>query len=507
MNINKENKKLLLIPAILSFIIASILVYKFTYPISWDVYYHIHMADLYMRQGLVFWDYETVAPTGRLIMYPPLFHILLGLFSKLSGLSLINLTRILQPLFSFLLIFVITYCGYKFSDNIITGVCTGFLGMFSFVTFNRSVICTPATIAIALSMLACLFFYQGIQYNNYSKILLSAILLGLICNLHMATSLMTMGVLGLYGLIQLCRSKFKIKHVLLFILVVSVVSLPWWTYVYMKYTLVFNSISGNSLLLTDFIFKYYGIICFVFTLLGFYKLLKEKEDKSLFLTVWALSLVLLSQITYLGVETVSIRILEVASYPLIIIAGIGFVYFINSLKSYKLKRVLIIILVVISICSTIMYVDSYTPDLLDEEDYNTTLFSQKIHVSIDPIGTILKPTIISSRFGNSQLAHDRQDIMTWFMKNSNNSFVVSEDSIMDTIIVCSSNSSVVYGGFTESIPGYVVDPVHIIENHSTSYELSDLGIDYILLRQNTTTPSYVQVEYTNQNYKICSIKI
>ncbi|OED30262.1 hypothetical protein [Methanosphaera sp. WGK6] len=101
MNIDKENKKLLLIPAIFSFIIASILIYKFTYPISWDVYYHIHMADLYMKQGLVFWDYETVAPIGRLIMYPPLFHLMLGLFSKLSGISLMNLTRILQPFFSF----------------------------------------------------------------------------------------------------------------------------------------------------------------------------------------------------------------------------------------------------------------------------------------------------------------------------------------------------------------------------------------------------------------------
>ncbi|OED30261.1 glycosyltransferase family 39 protein [Methanosphaera sp. WGK6] len=378
--------------------------------------------------------------------------------------------------------------------------------MFSFVTFNRSVICTPATIAIALSMLACLFFYQAIQYSKSSNIILSAILLGLICNLHMATALMTIGVLGLYGLIQLCRFKFKINHVLLFIFVVVVVGLPWWTYVYIKYTLIFNSISGNSLLLTDFIFKYYGIICFIFTVIGFYKLLKEKEDKSLFLIVWALSLVLLSQITYLGVETVSIRILEVASYPLIIISGIGFMYFIYSLKSVKLRVIIIIMLVIVSTFSTIMYVDSYTPDLLGEDDYNTTIFPEKMHVCIDPIGTIIKPTIISSRFGNSQLAYDRYDVMSWFMKNSNNSFVVSEDSIMDTIIVCSSNSSVVYGGFTESIPDYVVDPVHIVKNHSTIYELNDLGIDYILLRQNTSTPSYVQVEYTNQNYKICSIK-
>ena len=92
------------------------------------------------------------------------------------------------------------------------------------------------------------------------------------------------------------------------------------------------------------------------------------------------------------------------------------------------------------------------------------------------------------------------------MAHSNKSLVVSEDSIMDSIIVSTSRSPVVYGGFTESIPLYVVDPVHIVQNHSTSSELSDLNVGYILLRQNTPIPIYAQLEYNNTNYKICSIK-
>ena len=68
MNINFNNKKLILLPATITCIISLLLVYKFTFPISWDVYYHIHMANLYMTNGLVFWDYSTVAPHGRLII-------------------------------------------------------------------------------------------------------------------------------------------------------------------------------------------------------------------------------------------------------------------------------------------------------------------------------------------------------------------------------------------------------------------------------------------------------
>ena len=152
----KDDKKLLILPALMSFILSLILLYKYTFPISWDVYYHIHMMDLYIQNGLVFWDYSTVAPKGRLIMYPPLFHLIFAFLSKLLNIEPVQLCRLVQPLFSFYLIGIITYVSYKLTDTK-TAVLTGFLSMFCFITFNRSVICTPATIAIGLSMLSALF--------------------------------------------------------------------------------------------------------------------------------------------------------------------------------------------------------------------------------------------------------------------------------------------------------------------------------------------------------------
>ena len=78
------NKKLIFVPALITFFVTLLLIYKFSFPISWDVYYHIHMSNLYFNNGLVFWDYHTVAPYGRLIMYPPLFHLSLAFISKIT---------------------------------------------------------------------------------------------------------------------------------------------------------------------------------------------------------------------------------------------------------------------------------------------------------------------------------------------------------------------------------------------------------------------------------------
>lgn len=507
MNLNlKKDKKLLLIPAILSFILTLLLIYKYSYPISWDVYYHIHMINLYSNNGLVFWDYQTVAPVGRLIMYPPLFHLIFMGISKITGINSIDLCRLAQPIFSFYLIGVITLVSYKISDNIEKSLLTGLLSMICFVTFNRSVICTPATIAIGLSMITTSYFYKGINDENLKNIVISAITLGLIANLHMATAILSAGVLGLYALIQLIRRKVKIKNLTIFLIISAIISLPWWIYVAFNYTLIFNSIGSNNLGLHNFFFKYYGIVPSILLIIGYYVIYKEKSELSLYLAVWSLSLLLLSQINYIGFQTVSIRILEVDAYALIIISGIGLHYLYEKISKEKIKQTILIIIIIYATLSALIYVDSYTPDVLTEKDYNTTILPNQIHLLINPVTTIYKPTIISSRFANSTLAHQRYDVLKWFEKEKSSKVVVSEDSIMDTIIVSTSNTPVVYGGFTESIPEYVTDPVHIIKGWSNKQELHDSKIGYILLKKDTDIPYYAQKEYENNNYKITKIR-
>lgn len=501
-----EDKKTLLIPATISFILTLLLLYKYTYPISWDVYYHVHMMELYKTSGLVFWDYQTVAPKGRLIMYPPLFHLCFTILSKILNITPMTLSRLAQPIFSFYLIGTITLVSYKLT-NTKTALITGFLSMLTFVTFNRSVICTPATIAIGLSMISCTYYYKGFEETNIKQIIISAISFGLICNLHMATAILTMGVIGLYTLILLAAKRINIRYLLIYILISSLIGLPWWIYIATNYTLVFNSIPGNNLSIIWFFFKYYGILSSALLIIGYYTIIKKFNSLSLFLITWTISLILVSQVNYIGVQTVSIRMLEVASYPLILVSGIGLTYILDEIiKDKKIKKYALILIIALSCLSALVYVDSYTPDVLSDNDYNTTVLPHEVHLAVNPVTTLFKPTIISSRFADSNLAHDRYDIMKYFMKQNSTNILVSEDAIMDTIIVSTSSTPVIYGGFTESIPEYVVDPVHIVNNMSTKEELHTLGIEYILLKKNTPIPVYAELTHNNTNYKVCKIK-
>ena len=502
----KDNKKLLILPALISFILSLLLLYKYTFPISWDVYYHIHMIDLYNQNGLVFWDYGTVAPKGRLILYPPLFHLCFSFMSKLFNITPLGLCRLSQPVFSAYLIGIITYVSYELTDTK-TAFLTGFLSMFCFVTFNRSVICTPATIAIGLFMLSSLFIYRAITEDNLKCLVISAVCLSLIWNLHMATAILTCGVVGLYSLIQFVNKKMSWKFAVYYILIVFILGMPWWIYIAINYSLMFNSLAGNNLLITDFFLKYFGIASTLLLIIGFYILIKEKSDKSWFLLVWTIPLILLSQINILGFNIVSIRILEVASYPLIIVSGIALYHIYEEyLNSVKLKNTFLVLFIILAVTSSLLYVDSYTPDVLADDDCNGTVINKNIHAVFNPVTTSFIPTVIASRFANSSLAHNRYEVMQWFMEENSSDIVVSEDAIMDTIIVSTSRTPVVYGGFTETIPEYVTDPVHIIKGWSNKDELSKLNISYLLLRHDTPVPYYGEMTYENSAYKICRIK-
>jgi hypothetical protein len=173
---------------------------------------------------------------GRLIMYPPLFHLCFSFISKLLNITPVELCRLVQPVFSFYLIGIITYVSYKLTD-IKTGVLTGFLGMFCFVTFNRSVICTPATVAIGLFLLSSLFIYKAVTENSMKYLIFSALSLALIWNLHMATAILTCGVVGLYSLVQIFNRQMNLKFVIVYILIVLLLGMPWWIYIVLNYSL------------------------------------------------------------------------------------------------------------------------------------------------------------------------------------------------------------------------------------------------------------------------------
>ncbi len=498
---------ILLFPALIAFLISSLLLFKYSTPISWDVFYHMHMINLYISKGLIFWDFSTVAPEGRLILYPPLFHLVLARICLITGITPSMLCWILQPIFSGLLIFVITVISSKLTNNK-TGFITGFMALLSFSTFNRGTLCSPETVALMLFLISAYLFYDGFKFNKLKSRVISAILLGLIFNIHMATGLLLLASLSGYAIVLLYKRSINFKDVLCYGIIVVIVGCPWWIYIYLHYTVLLSTFKGNNILLWDYFFKYYGIIPTLCTLMGSYALVKKDnyKDIKVFLLSISLILLLLSQLHYLGFGIIPKRVLEVAAYPLIIIAGIGFSEIYKDIKLVDIKYIIVILFILLSSLSALMYTDSYTPVLMNNEESGELLVPYNIHLLIDPVGTYYKPTIISDRFGNSTLAHDRYNVMVIFKKENNRHIVVSEDPIMDTILVSNTPSRVVYGGFSESIPSNAVDPTHIIKGYSTKQELKDLSVGYIIIKSNTTTPYYSDMIYNNTNYKVCKIK-
>ncbi|MBC7111074.1 MAG: hypothetical protein H5T35_02460, partial [Methanothermobacter sp.] len=124
----KRDVFLIILPALCAFALALIPTFKYTVPLTWDIYYHIHNAALYMGKGIVFWDPLTSAPHGRPIYYPPLFHIMMLFLSKITGLGFFTVSRFMQPVFAFLIVLSFSYVSGK-----LYGPLGGFLtGIFLF---------------------------------------------------------------------------------------------------------------------------------------------------------------------------------------------------------------------------------------------------------------------------------------------------------------------------------------------------------------------------------------
>jgi len=126
----------LVIPALIAFLIVLIPTLKFQWPLSWDIYYHIHLAQLYLEYGFTLWDPLTVVPYGRPIAYPPVFHLLLAGLSYVLGTDPFQVARLMQPFLAMALVLSITYVTYRLF-GFISGISAGLLTILSLITINR----------------------------------------------------------------------------------------------------------------------------------------------------------------------------------------------------------------------------------------------------------------------------------------------------------------------------------------------------------------------------------
>lgn len=70
-----DNRFLMFIPSLMVFLLALSLTPRYQWPFGWDIFYHIHLAKIYMSHGLTLHDPLYNAPKANIINYPPIFHI------------------------------------------------------------------------------------------------------------------------------------------------------------------------------------------------------------------------------------------------------------------------------------------------------------------------------------------------------------------------------------------------------------------------------------------------
>jgi len=530
--LTKQNWKifLLLIPAIMAFLIILIPTLKFQWPLSWDIYYHIHLTKLYLMNGFTYWDPSTVAPYGRPIGYPPVFHFLLAGLTLLFKADPFQVARFMQPVLGMLLVLSLSFVTYRFF-GLTSGVSAGLLSIYSFITFNRGFIASPETLSFIIIPLVLYAYYQANEKGDLKYLLISGVLSGIVFLTHSLSAFMMLMVVLLFAAtMKLLKRDVNLKFLIIFLLITSGIALLWWGPLYILYDPHFNLFPGIPISISEFYIRYLGVLPTILATVGGLFLLKKGENKGILILVWALSILLFSRAYYLGFNIIPIRVLEVASYPLIIMAGFGlavtldFIY--NKLnpvtavqvdhKRHKIdskyfkrniKLVLLLFLGVLTLISGAVFADGYTPNLVSQNDsHNTYIFPPDVHLLFNPLDSVFKFELIADRYGNLNLAYDRYGVVEWFIKNGDpNKTVWSTDSIMDPIIVSTSEVHVIKGGFSEDIP---LNVVNLNTSNLTSLSREQLlkdNVEYLLLRNGMQVPSYAQVVYRNGDYIICVI--
>lgn len=499
---------------------------KFQWPLSWDIYYHVHLAQLYLEYGFTFWDPLTVAPYGRPIAYPPVFHLLLAGLSYVSGTNPFQVARFLQPFLAMALVLSITYVTNRLF-GFVSGVSAGILTILSLITINRGFFASSGTLSLILMPLVLYAYYRANEDGNFKFLLVSAVLCGVVFLTHSLTAFMMLSVVFIFtAVMKLLKRTFNTKYLAIFLVITVGMALIWWGPLYILYHPQINIFPGYPLPISQYYIRYLGIIPTLLATIGALFLLKKGENKGIFVLVWSLSILLLSRAYFIGIDLIPVRVLEVASYPIIIMAGYGLAVTLDALenrlnrinlgnrqngnisRSKNIKLTILIFLSLFTLVSGAVFADGYTPNLVSQDDsHSNYIFPNSVHLLFNPLDYIFKFQVIADRFGDLTLAQNRGDVVEWFKNNGEkDKTVYSVDSYMDTIIVSTTRMKVIKGGYSESIPVSVFKRDMDDIGSLNSEQLLKDDIKYLLLRNGMNIPPYAHEVYRNGNYIICIVE-
>jgi 4-amino-4-deoxy-L-arabinose transferase-like glycosyltransferase len=486
-NIFTNENLLLIIFPIIAFIIALIPTLKFQQPLSWDIYYHVHLAKLYLDQWFTLGDHLTYAPFGRPIFYPPFFHYILAIFSQILKMDPFQVSRFLQPVFSFSFVFSFIFVTKKLYNLRVALISGGFL--FFTNVFHRSMLPIPETLALIFFPLSIYFLFIAFEGKGLKYAFISGIISGVMFLTHALTALLLLGVVLIFTFsLKLRNDNVEFKSLWVFLGVTFLCASLWWGPLIFQNGYVFNNPVTAFFGLTWYIktiFKVWGVPGTVFAFLwavvsikngmekkSIGKIFKELSRNDLLLVIWLTFILIITSAYLIGIPILIDRIFNFAVFPVVIMASFGLEYVrsINSEKSIyynNLYRILVVVLIFGGVSQGFLYAHSVEPLV-----------------------------------NNSQI-----DVAQWFAENGDKKRVVmSLSEGIDPVIVSVSRQPVSTGGYH---PG-MVKVLNREMYYSGNYTREDLirdNIGYLVETSDMVNPNYFKLVYQNKDYKVWRVEI
>lgn len=494
-----------IIPGIIAFFIAIIPTVANQWPLTLDIYTHVHLAQVYTHFGLTLIDPTTNPPTGTPIAYPPLFSVLLMVLSLVFKADYFTIARALQLVLAFLAVSSVAYVAKEFYGDI-AGISAGFLIISSYL-FGRFVSPLPETLAIIFVPLAIYFYYRSTISKKYKYGLLSSLMFLLVIITHQATTLilfLTVTVITVVdGLIKKDKNYlysypiFLSLPILLGLIISAVAIVMAPDYVTKIFAYGLTAVTGytSSLPISDPISNgkylvYLGIVL-IFAIVGGVVAVKRHETRDIYVLIWIVVLFLMSKSYWFGVNVYTIRILVHILIPLSILGGLGLSYLYLDFKktefpNIKVRSLFIVAIFIVSVLFAVTTVSDPQLNLLPK--YNAQPYNQSNLI----IPQITPPT------------DTEVELSDWFKQNGDNKSVVVSNNYAVSIFLQAETNQPIAG---------VQSSEHVIEWGFGSNELKEKQIGYFVFdkRLNYTSNSTEKIIsqgtfiFYNNNYNITSL--
>lgn len=356
-------KFIYLIPSIIIFLITLSVTLKYSWPIGWDIFYHIHLSKVYMANGLTFFDPIYNAP-GTIINYPPVFHLVILVLGYVLRMDLFDVARLMQPFLAALVALSVTVVASRLYEDKYVGIFAGLI-LFSGSIAMRLGSSLPENMALIFLPLSIFFFYEFFKDDKIIASFISGCLTGLVALIHpAATFCLVFAITFITAGLVITEFYFErdtgvikraLKGYAILIGTAGLIASVWWLPAFYFKSLGHGGVATSlSVSRSLSILKYpdaLGYFVLVLAVAGIIPAIRRFELRDRLILLWIISMFILSKSYYFGINVITYRVLIYIMIPLSILASSGLISVVETIKNKNkdIARILLIALFIFAV--------------------------------------------------------------------------------------------------------------------------------------------------------------